>query len=110
MNNPLERNNFPLREDCLKVELVEILNKIAPSPVYALDEIAEEYGHEALRTPPYHPELQPIETCWAVVKNQIGRTCDFTMANLLAQLEKAFGSVNRQHMFRIDKKSSRGGG
>jgi len=56
----LERNNFPPREDCLKVELVEILNKIAPSPIYALDEIAEEYGHKILRTPPYHPELQPL--------------------------------------------------
>lgn len=89
----LEQNNIPLREDCLKVEMIEILRKIAPSPTYALDVIAEEHGHEILRTPPYHPELQPIETCWAVVKNQIGRTCDFTMANLVTQLERAFGGV-----------------
>jgi len=92
----LEQNSIPLREDCLKVEMVEILNKISPSPTYILDEIAAEYGHEVLRTPPYHPELQPIqqiETCWAVVKNQIARTCDFTMANLVAQLEDAFSSV-----------------
>lgn len=90
----LEKNDLPLKADCLKVELIEILNKIAPSPTYALDEIAAEHGHEILRTPPYHPELQPIETCWAVVKNQIARTCDFTMANLIAQLEDAFGSVS----------------
>jgi len=89
----LEKNNIPLKEDCLKVEMIEILNKIAPLPTYALDEIATEHGHEILRTPPYHPELQPIETCWAVVKNQIARTCDFTMANLLTQLEDAFSSV-----------------
>jgi len=90
----LEQNNLPVREDCLKVEMIEILNKIAPSPTYALDEVAAEHGHEILRTPPYHPELQPIETCWAVVKNQIARTCDFTMANLIAQLEDAFSSVS----------------
>jgi transposase len=89
----LEQNNIPLKEDCLKVEMVEILNKIAPPISYALDEVAAEHGHEILRTPPYHPELQPIETCWAVLKNQIARTCDFTMANLVAQLENAFGSV-----------------
>ena len=89
----LEHNNIPISEDCLKVELVEILNRIAPPPTYVLDEIAAEHGHEILRTPPYHPELQPIETCWAVVKNQIARNCDFTMANLLTQLEEAFDSV-----------------
>jgi transposase len=89
----LEQNNVPLKEDCLKVEMVEVLNKISPTPTYAIDEIAAEHGHMILRTPPYHPELQPIETCWAVVKNQIARTCDFTMANLLSQLERSFDSV-----------------
>jgi transposase len=100
----LERNNIPLSEDCLKVEMVEILNKVAPSPTYALDEIAEEHGHEILRTPPYHPELQPIETCWGVVKNQIARTCDFTMANLVAQLEDAFSSFTAKTCSGLIKK------
>ena len=89
----LEQNKIPLREDCLKVEMIELLNKIAPAPTYALDEIAAELGHEVLRTPPYHPELQPIETCWAVVKNKIARTSDFTMASLVLQLEDAFRGV-----------------
>ena len=42
---------------------------------------------------PYHPELQPIETCWGIVKNEITRNCDFTMANLMRQLESAFDKV-----------------
>ncbi len=92
----LEKNGIPLSDDCLKAEMVGILNKMAPSPTYVLDEIAAEYGHEILRTPPYHPELQPIEICWAVLKNQIARNCDFTMNNLLAQLEEAFGSVTQK--------------
>ena len=49
-----------------------------------------------LRTPPYHPELQPIETCWGIVKNQVARNCDFTMANLLLQLDTAFDSVTNK--------------
>ena len=89
----LEQSNIPVKKDCLKVESVEILNRIAPPPIYAVDEIAAEHGHKILRTPPYHPELQPIETCRAVVKNQIARTCDFTMENLLSQLKKAFDGV-----------------
>lgn len=89
----LAKNKIPLRDDCLKAEMIELLDKFAPPPVYAIDDIAAKQGHEILRTPPYHPELQPIETCWAVLKNKIARTCDFTMANLLVQLENAFGDV-----------------
>ena len=89
----LEKNNIPLSEDCLKAEMIEVLNKIAPTPTYAIDEIAEKYGHQVLRTPPYHPELQPIETCWAVVKNAVAKNCDFTMANLIVQLDRSFEQV-----------------
>ena len=90
----LERNNFPVKDDCLKAELVEILTRVGPQPTYVLDEIAIGQGHEILRTPPYHPELQPIETCWGIVKNEISRNCDFTMDNLILQLERAFDKVN----------------
>jgi transposase len=89
----LERNSIPVKEDCLKAELVEILAKVGPQPTYILDQIAGEQGHEILRTPPYHPELQPIETCWGIVKNEIARTCNFTMDNLIFQLENAFKKV-----------------
>lgn len=89
----LERNGIPIKEDCLKAELVEILSKMAPQPTYILDEIAAEQGHEVIRTPPYHPELQPIETCWGIIKNEISRNCDFTMGNLILQLERAFDKV-----------------
>lgn len=100
----LEQNNIPLSDDCLKVELVEILNKIAPSPTYVLNEIAAKHGHEVLRTPPYHPELQPIETCWAIVKNRIARNCDFTMANLISQLDGAFSGVTAKTCSGLIKK------
>lgn len=89
----LEANKIPCRDDCLKVELVEILRKIAPEPTYEIDVIAQRHGHRVLRTPPYHPELQPIEKCWGVVKNEVARHCDFTMDNLKLQLESAFDKV-----------------
>ncbi len=89
----LEKNNIACSEDCLKAEMVEILKKIVPAPIYSIDEIAKDYGHEVIRTPPYHPELQPIETCWGVVKNHMARNCDFTMKNLINQLEKGFKKV-----------------
>ena len=86
----LSKNSIPIRDDCLQAKLEEVLDKLAPAPIYALDDLAKEHGHEILRTPPYHPELQPIETCWAVVKKQIARNKKFTMAHLLEQLDDAF--------------------
>ena len=100
----LKKNGIPVRDDCLKAELVEILDKLAPAPTYALDELATEQGHEIIRTPPYHPELQPIETCWAVVKNQIARKSKFTMAHLLEQLDDAFESVTEETCSGLIKK------
>ena len=100
----LTKNGIPVRDDCLKAELVEILDKLAPAPTYALDELATEQGHEIIRTPPYHPELQPIETCWAVVKNQVARNGKFTMAHLLEQLDDAFESVTEETCSGLIKK------
>ena len=89
----LEQNKIYCRDDCLKPELVEILKKLAPEPLYTIDEIARSHGHEVIRTPPYHPELQPIETCWGVVKNHVARNCNFTMNNLIEQLDSGFDKV-----------------
>ncbi len=77
----------------LKSELLEKGKELAPKPKLKLDEIAEAYGHTILRTPQYHPELQPIETCWAIVKNELADKCDFTRANLTKMLPKAFEKV-----------------
>jgi transposase len=100
----LRKNGIPVSDDGLKAALVEILDKLAPPPLYALDELAAAQGHAILRTPPYHPELQPIETCWAVVKNQVARNGKFTMAHLLEQLDDAFESVTEETCSGLIKK------
>ena len=99
----LDQNKIPCATDCLKVELVEVLRKVAPEPTYEIDVIAKQNGHKVLRTPPYHPELQPIEKCWAVVKNEVSRHCDFTLDNLRIQLERAFEKVTSETCQKIIK-------
>lgn len=89
----LTRNGYPWREDMLKSELLELCTRLAPVPEYRLDKLAAEHGISILRTPPYHPELQPIETCWAVVKNHMADNCDFTMSGLHNRLPEAFEKV-----------------
>ena len=77
----------------LKPELYELCKRLAPPPEYKLDRIAEAAGHSILRTPQYHPELQPIETCWGIVKNYMANHCDFTMKNFRDHLPLAFYEV-----------------
>jgi len=98
-------NKVYCSSDSLKPELVEILGKLAPEPIYEIDEIAKSFGHKVIRTPPYHPELQPIETCWGVVKNHIARNCNFTMENLIIQLASGFEKVTGQTCEKIIKKT-----
>jgi hypothetical protein len=50
-------------------------------------------GIEILRTPQYHPERQPIEKCWAVVKQYRARHGDFTLKGLQKNLEEAWSTV-----------------
>ena len=99
-----EENKISYKEDFLKVELVDILRKNTPEPTYEIDLIAKLYGHNVMRTPPYHPELQPIEKCWAVVKNEVARNCDFTMDNLWIQLDNAFEKVTAETCQKIIKR------
>jgi transposase len=100
----LESNKFSCNPDCVKAELMDLIDKHAPEPTYVIDEIAKQAGHEVTRTPPYHPELQPIEICWGVVKNEVGRNCNFTMRNLEIQLEKAFDKVTKDTCRKIIKR------
>jgi transposase len=33
--------------------------------------LLSEHAHSVLRLPPYHPDLNPIELIWALVKNYV---------------------------------------
>jgi transposase len=89
----LSNNKVPWTADMLKEELFELCSRLAPKPEYAIDKIAKASGHTILRTPPYHPELQPIETCWAVVKNHVAKHNDCTMKKVWSLLDEGFEKV-----------------
>ena len=89
----LTHNGHAWRDDMLKSELFELCMRFAPKPEYRLDQLAAKHNMSILRTPQYHPELQPIETCWAITKNHIAAHCDYTMAGLRRNLPTAFAKV-----------------
>lgn len=92
----LDDMEIPWGQDLLKAELFALCRSHEPKPEYKIDRIAEAFGHTILRTPQYHPELQPIEVCWGVVKNFIARHCDFTLKKLRSNLPLAFSQVTSE--------------
>lgn len=72
MQQWLSQKNIPFTPMMLKVELYEIIKLHKPSNIsYIIDRIFKEHGHDVLRLPPYHPELNAIELIWAEVKNWV---------------------------------------
>jgi len=89
----LDDKEIPWGQDLLKAELFALCKTYEPKPEYRVDKIAGAAGHSVLRTPQYHPELQPIEVCWGVVKNYMAKHCDFTLQKFRDNLPLAFSQV-----------------
>jgi transposase len=101
INHPSEYNE---KDELLKPELYKKCKKLSPKPKFKLDILADEFGHTIVRTPQYHPELQPIEICWGIVKNYCAKKCEYTMEGLKKHLEIAFKEVTSINIEEILKK------
>ncbi|OQR83702.1 hypothetical protein ACHHYP_14392, partial [Achlya hypogyna] len=77
----------------VKAVLLEITKAHREPAHYACVQIAAEYDHRVLYTPPYHPELQPIEIIWAVAKNRIAVDLAETMDELGQKIAASFSRV-----------------
>jgi transposase len=110
----LDDKQIPWGQDLLKAELYTLCKYYEPKPDYKIDKIAEAAGHSILRTPQYHPELQPIEMCWGIVKNYMAQHCDFTLQQFRDNLPFAFSQVTSETCRKLvakivaDKKTSIG--
>ncbi len=58
--------------------------------------LAEAEGHQAVFSPPYYSDLQPIELVWARIKNSIGRqyTRGITFQDVKNKLEVEFKNLS----------------
>ena len=68
MQDWLTAHEIPFPEHALKRELHALIRASNPTQKYAVDEMAKAAGHEVVRLPPYHCELNPIELAWSQVK------------------------------------------
>ena len=69
MRSWLERHQIEFEPSDLKKDLFRKIQAANPKAIYQTDKMAEKYGHEVVRLPVAHCELNPIELAWAVVKD-----------------------------------------
>ncbi|KAH9640930.1 hypothetical protein HF086_015625 [Spodoptera exigua] len=67
----LTLNNIPFEDYHTKAELLCFVKRNIPEPVYEADELLKENGHEVLRLPPYHCDLNAIELIWSLAKRKV---------------------------------------
>ena len=79
--------------------------------VYKIDRIANLHGHEVIRTPVRHCELNPIELIWAQVKGFVAKSnTTFRLKDVKELTYVAFGKITigvwtkaEEHVVKIEK-------
>jgi len=68
----LDKHSIRYNFDMAKAELYDLIkmHKLQYE-TFAIDCLLAEYGHTVIRLPPYHPDLNPIEKIWGIVKTRI---------------------------------------
>lgn len=67
----LQNHDIPYEETMLKKRLLELARLNKPPPSFVIDQLIRSHGHEVLRLPPYHPELNAIEFIWSQLKTTV---------------------------------------
>ncbi|POM78429.1 hypothetical protein PHPALM_4038 [Phytophthora palmivora] len=88
-------------EKHVKPQLLELVRTHKPAPFYVAIAIATMYHHRVYYTPPYHPELQPIELIWGNMKGWIGRHPAKTIVELEEKVD-----LSKEHITSKDWKNA----
>ncbi|KAJ8909981.1 hypothetical protein NQ315_013573, partial [Exocentrus adspersus] len=105
MINWLIEHNIQHDPKVTKLELYNIIKYHKEATItYRLDILLQQHGHTILRLPPYHPEVNPIEKIWAMVKNRVAaRNVTFKLNDVEASAREEF---NHSLVFTVNTGSS----
>lgn len=98
----LKSKSIPFSDDCLKSELLQLVKQNKHMFLaYQIDTLASAAGHEVVRLPPYHCELNPIELVWSQVKGYVAsKNTDFKIDSVEKLLLEGIAGVTPQNWFR----------
>ena len=95
MINWLTKKNINFNNKAKKPELYEIIKLNKGPPIYKVDEFLKRKGHEVVRLPPYHCELNPIKLIWGDLKRFVGReNSTFKGQDVKALMKKGFAQID----------------
>lgn len=77
-----------------KMQLLALSKENKQETVYFAQRVASMHGHRVYYTPPYHPELQPIEMIWGAAKNRISRDPAKSISDLGDKISSSFQAVS----------------
>lgn len=80
----------------LRPALLKLVREKYQAPPPQSFAVASKYGHRILFTPPYWPQLQPIENVWGIVKRYVAdhrHAGDYTVEATVPLLDAGFASV-----------------
>ena len=110
MQDWLTSHGIEYPERALKRELLFLIKLSNAKPKYVIDEMAKAAGHEVVRIPPYHCELNPIELCWSQVKGYIKEhNKEFTLTAVKRLTYEGFNKVGaaerKKHIEPVKRKA-----
>ena len=97
MQDWLKSRNIPFEEAMLKPKLYEIIKENKPVPVYKADRMIKDAGHDTLRLPPYHCNLNPIELIWGDLKGTIAiQNASFKLEDVRTLIHDGFQRISQE--------------
>ncbi|XP_045167719.2 uncharacterized protein LOC123531006 [Mercenaria mercenaria] len=106
VKNWLRRNNIRFDDNMLKPELLESCKRNKPAHKFVVDNILKNHGHDCIRLPPYHADLNAIELIWDNLKRQIAvHNFKFNLKEVSSLVEEAFGQITTNdcgHVKRVE--------
>ena len=72
---------------------VVVMDRLRVHQVAGVEEILAKWGATALYLPPYSPEFNPIEICWAWIKKTIRKVAPSTFSRLREVMTRAWASI-----------------
>ena len=97
MQTWLNSRGIEFKPQALKPRLYEIIKENKPDPVYKADDMIRNAGHDTLRLPPYHCNLNPIELVWGDLKGGIGlENSSFKLDDVRKLVHKGFQRITQE--------------
>lgn len=110
----LEKKQIPHNLQMRKTELFELVDANAPpTKKYCIDELLKEKGHDVLRIPPYHCDLNAIELAWAATKRYVRErnvSAELNLTTMKTLTTEALDTISKEqwvkyteHVIKIEK-------